>query len=256
MSLDGLLARAAPCAARLLLTGGDQELLVQAASQLAGAGLARVQVIGSGGATPETHPRLEAVATLLRARAPERVRDAIHALDLAADPLRFALGLLALGDADCVVAGPGISIAELVEATVWTLGQPDGEGFRFAGWLALGDGRLVGFADCVDAAPLDAASRERLARSMEGLQAAVSSAPASVALLPGFRGEDNVLIFPDGAAGALALGIARRLAGASQLGPLLLGGRGVVSGVAPDGDLEELVGTAAATVLAAGRAGN
>ena len=256
MSLDGLLGRAAPCSARLLLAGGDQALLAQAAEQLVGAGLAHVQVIGSGGVTPDSHPRLEAVATLLRERSPERVRDAIHALDLAADPLRFALGLVALGEADCVVAGPGTPMAELIEATVWTLGKPEGEGFRFAGWLSLDDGRLVAFADCVDSAPLDTASRERLARRMEGLQATVSAAPARVALLPGFRGEDNVLIFPDGAAGALALGIARRLAGASQLGPLLLGGRGVVSGVAQDGGLEELVGTAAATVLAAGRAGN
>jgi hypothetical protein len=60
-------------------------------------------VIGSGGTKPEDHPRLGAVAALLRSRRPNQVRDGIHALDLAADPLRLAAGLVA--PADCVLAG-------------------------------------------------------------------------------------------------------------------------------------------------------
>lgn len=257
MSLAGLLERAASCPARLLLAGGDPVPLRQTAERLAAAGVQAAQVVGDGGIVPESHPRHEAVAMLLRSRAPERVRDAIDALDLAADPLRFALGLCALGEADAVVAGRGVATSELLEAAHWTLGGPvNGDGFSFAGWLLLADGRLVAFADCTAAEPRDAAGQQRLGETVAGLHARLAGDPPRVALLPGFRGDENVLIFPDGATGALALRIAQRLAGARLLGPLLLGSPGVVSGVQADADDDELVGTAAATVLAAGRAGS
>jgi len=256
VSLAGLLERAAASPARLLLAGGEVGLLRRAAARLDAAGLRRVQVVGEGGVSPEAHPRLESVAMLLRSRAPGRVRDAIDALDLAADPLRFALGLCALGEADAVVTGRGIGTTELVEATSWMLGpSPDGGPFRFAAWLLLGDGRLVAFADCARGQPLDPAGQQRLGDTVAGLHTRLANQPPLVALLPGFRGDENVLIFPDGAAGSLALRIAKRLAGARLLGPLLLGSSGVVLGAAADADEDELVGTAAATVLAAGRAG-
>jgi len=256
VSLDRLLERAAASPARLLLAGGDNAQLRQVTSRLAAGGIRSAQLVGDGGLNPESHPRHESVASLLRSRAPERVRDAIHALDLAADPLRFALGLAALGEAEAVVAGTGTPTTELIDAARWTLGGPDGDGgLCFAGWLQLGDGRLIAFADCGAGTRLDAAGQRRLGESVAGLHARVAGEAPKVALLPGFRGEENVLIFPDGAAGSLALRIAKQLAGARFLGPLLLGVGGVVGGVAADADEDELVGTAAATVLAAGRAG-
>ena len=69
-----------------------------------------------------------------------------------------------------------------------------------------------------------------------------------------FRGRANVLIFPGGAAGHLAVRTVRALSGARLLGPLLVGLPGVVAGVAEDADADELVGTAALAVLAAGMA--
>jgi len=256
VSLARLLERAAASPARLLLAGGDGAQHGQAVARLTAAGMTAVQSVGAGGLDPGSHPRLEAVAALLRSRAPERVRDAIDALDLAADPVRFALGLCALGEADAVVAGRETPTAELVEAARWTLGGPaDGGAFCFAGWLQLSDGRLIAFADCGAAGQLDAAGQQSLGERVAELHARVAGESARVALLPGFRGDENVLIFPDGRAGALALRIAQRLAGARFLGPLLLGTRGVVSGVAADADEDEVIGTAAATVLVAGRAG-
>src|ERR1051326_8723444 len=126
MSLDHLLTRARESGARVVLAGGDEAALHAAADQLRKAGLARVGVVGAGGIEPENDPRHLKVAELLRARAPERVRDGIHARDLAADPLRFAGGLLALGDTDAVVAGPGVSVRALADLARWTLGPPDG----------------------------------------------------------------------------------------------------------------------------------
>lgn len=256
MSLNGLLERAGGSPARLLLAGGDAAPLRRAAARLTAAGLQSVQVVGDGGIGTSEHPRLESVATLLRSRAPERVRDAIDALDLAADPLRFALGLCALGEADAVVAGPEIGTTALVEATIWTLGPPPETGsFRFAAWLLLPDGRLVAFADCAPAEPLDSGGQQRLGAQVARLHARLTQEQPRIALLPGFRGDENVLIFPGGTSGSFALRIAKGLAGARLLGPLLLGSSGIVAGVAPDADEEELVGTAAATVLVAAGAG-
>lgn len=257
MSLDRLLQRAAATPARLLLAGTNFPLLGAAAARLRAAGVPSVRVVGAGELRPDSHPALEAIADRLRDHAPERVRDAIDALDLAADPLRFAVGLCALGHADAVVAGPSVDHTPLVEATRWILGLDAApEPLRSASWLLLQDGRLIGFAESSLTERLDLPTQQRLGRAMAELQARLESGLPQVALLPGFRGDENVLIFPDGIAGSLALRIACSLAGARVLGPLLLGPPFAVAGVFADGGEDELVGTAAATVLAAGRAGN
>ena len=263
-------------------------MLEQAASRLAEAGIGGVEVVGAGAMHPERHPRLNSVALLLRSRDPNRVRDGIHALDLAGDPVRFASGLLALGDVDAIVAGPGVSYEELTEAVEWTLGAPmDGGPVHSATWLLLEDGTLVGFADCVVPGERPPPAQARLARAVAHTHARFSDGPARVLFLTGppqrdpngaaaeavdrlkaldpgimaeadpaarFRGRADVLIFPGGAAGYLAARTVRVLAGALLLGPLLLGPPGMVAGVAEDSDVDELVGTAALAVLAAGTA--
>ncbi len=263
-------------------------MLEQAAARLAEAGFEGVGVVGAGAIHPERHPRLGSVALLLRAREPNRVRDGIDALDLAGDPVRFALGLLALGDVDAIVAGPGVSCEELTEAVRWTLGAPlDGGPVHSATWLLLGDGSLVGFADCASPGERTPPAQARLARAMAHTHARLSDAPARVAFLTGrpdpaedraaaeavnrlmdidpgimaeadpaarFRSRADVLIFPGGAAGYLAARTVRVLAGALLLGPLLLGPPGTVAGVAEDSEVDELVGTAALAALAAGTA--
>ncbi len=270
MSLEPLLARARQSGARLLLAGGDPPALAAVAAELASAEIPGVQVVGNGGLEPESDPRHLAVAELLRARAPERVRDGIHALDLAADPLRFAAGLLALEEAEAVVAGPGVPARTLADLAA-------------AVCLLAEDGAVVVCADCGLAGPLGPRDRAGLARAAAAMQALVGGETSRIAFLanpggeaqaaealaqfqgaaPGveagadgsarFRGRVNVLIFPDGTAGYLAVRTARALGGARLLGPLLLGPSRVMAGAAPDAELDELTGTAAAALLAAGR---
>ena len=289
MSLAALLGRAAQRPARLLLAGGDVAMLQTATARLAEAGIDRVAVVvGAGELHPERHPRLNSVALLLRSREPNRVHDGIHALDLAGDPLRFACGLLALGDVDAVVAGPGISHEELTAAVDWTLGAPlDGGPVQTASWLLCTDGRLVALADCAGGGERSPTSQARLARAVAHTHQRMTDEPARVAFLTGpprserstsaaeaveglkaidpgimaeadpaarFRGGADVLIFPSGIAGHLAARTVRALAGALILGPLLLGPPGTVAGVSEDSEVDELVGTAALAVLAAGTA--
>lgn len=285
MSLARLLERARESSGRLLLAGGDESALHTAADRLTGAGVRGVGLVGGGGIRPEEHPRLESVATLLRRREPDRVRDAIHALDLAADPLRFALGLAALGDASAVVAGPGVEPAALADQARWILGPPaDGGTVRSATWTLRENGELVAFADCVFPDELDPPERARLARAVAAIHRRLLGATPHVAFLPSrpgrdnaallddavialramapdvgaeaahevrFRTRPNVLIFPGGTAGLLALRITRALADALALGPFVLGPPGVVAGVAGDADSDELTATAAAALLAA-----
>lgn len=71
-------------------------------------------------------PRLERVAELLATRRPDQVRDAAHARELAADPVRFAAGLVALGEADAAVAGAIAPTPDVVRAALWAIGPAEG----------------------------------------------------------------------------------------------------------------------------------
>ncbi|HEV8356057.1 MAG TPA: phosphate acyltransferase [Gemmatimonadales bacterium] len=261
MSRPALLTRARESRARLLLAAADPAALTAAAETLARADLDCVLAVGDGGIVPESDPRLRAVADLLRSGAPERIRDGIHALDLAADPLRFAAGLLALGEADALLAGPGTKLEALADLARWTLGLPVA-GTPVAGvvWLVGADGSLVACADCGFAGGLDQSGRAGLAGAVGALHTRIAGEPPRVAQVgadtpPRFRDRANVLIFPDGTAGLLAARTARVVGGARMLGPLLLGPPRVMTAVVEDAEAEELVGTAAAAMLAAARAG-
>ncbi len=95
----------------------------EAARQVAAQRMARVTVLDRA---VSADSGLERVAELLRARAPERVRDQAHALELARDPLRFAAGLVALGEASAAVAGAATPTAEVLRAALWAIGPADG----------------------------------------------------------------------------------------------------------------------------------
>ena len=95
----------------------------EAAERLSAGGLARVTVLDR---RVGDDPRLDRVARLLAQRAPEKVRDAAHGLELAADPLRFAAGLVALGEADAAVAGAATPTADVLRAALWAIGTAEG----------------------------------------------------------------------------------------------------------------------------------
>ena len=247
-------------------------------------GLGSLEIIGPE-ETRARDPRHAAVAELLRSRRPGRVRDGIHALDLAADPVRFAAGLVALGQADAMVAGPGVTAGTLAETAEWVLPPPpDGMPVRAVHWLVLPGGRLIALADCQLAGRLDPGERVKMGVAAAAAHARLGNGPPRVAFLAGpdddspenlvaafaalrpdvpatgdrrmrLRDGANVLIFPGGESGHLALRTARDLSGARVLGPLLVGPPGVMAGVAEDAEFDEMAGTIALAALMAAPAG-
>jgi len=166
-----LLQRAARLKRRVVLAEGDDPRVVEAAERLRKEGIAEPIVIGSRGIVPTRDSRYGRVAQHLRDRRPDKVNDAVHALDLAADPLRFAASLVALGEADGCVAGAVATTADVVRAALWGIGPaPGSRTVSSAFYMALPDGRVFTFADCAvvpEPAPLQlaeialAAARDR-----------------------------------------------------------------------------------------------
>jgi hypothetical protein len=246
--------------------------------------------IGGSRDRSDAHPRLADVAALLRARRPDRVRDGIHALDLASDPLRQGAALVALGAGDALVVTPDTPAADLAEAAGWTAESSwDAGPVPWLHWLLLDDGSLRSVAVCAATGELPADLRVSLARQAVAAHARTGCGAPVVAFLAGppeppddgvaeaavgafaalgggvpatadravrFRDRGNVLIFPGRTAAYLTLRAARELGGALLLGPLLLGPAAVFMGVAPDATDHELVATAALATLVAPAAGS
>ncbi len=144
-----LLERASTRQATVLLPEAQDPRVREAAERLAAERIARPVLIGPGGLDPARDDRLPAVAELLRSRRPGAVRDGVHALDLAAEPLRFAAGLLALGHADGCVAGATHSTAEVLRAALWAVGTTETAPLvSSAFYMTLVDQRVLTFADC------------------------------------------------------------------------------------------------------------
>jgi phosphate acetyltransferase len=144
-----LLERARARRARVVLPEGGDARVLAAADRLRREGIAEPIVIGPDRLDPQRDPRLGAIAGLLRARAPDRVRDGVHALDLAADPLRFGAGLVALGEAEACVAGVAHATSDVLRAALWAIGTaPGADLLSSAFYMLLGDGRVLTFTDC------------------------------------------------------------------------------------------------------------
>lgn len=144
-----LLQRARVRAARVVLPEGDDPRVVAAAVRLRAEGIAEPIVLGAGHVDPAIDPRLARIADLLRDRRPDRVRDGIHALDLAADPLRFGAGLVALGEAEACVAGAAHPTADVLRAALWVIGlAPSIPLLSSAFYMILPDERVLTFTDC------------------------------------------------------------------------------------------------------------
>lgn len=157
-----LRARAAARGGRIVLSEGGDPRVRQAAAELAD-GVATVTLLGGRAAAdwartdapavrvrdPGSDPALDAVAELLAARRPERVKDAAAARALAADPLRFAAGLVALGEADATVGGAVATTADVLRAALWALGPAPGiRTVSSCFYMAVPDAGVLTFADC------------------------------------------------------------------------------------------------------------
>ncbi len=133
----------------MVLPEGEDPRVQAAADRLRHEGIAEPILLGKGHLDPATDVRLGRIAEALRARRPDRVRDGVHALDLAADPVRFGAGLVALGEAEACVAGAVHPTADVLRAALWAIGlAPGAPVLSSAFYLVLGDGRVLTFTDC------------------------------------------------------------------------------------------------------------
>jgi phosphate acetyltransferase len=160
-----LRARAREVNARIVLAEGPDPRVQEAARMLQDEGIARPILLGGPhGLDPAADSRLAPVADLLRIRKPDRVNDAIHALDLAAEPVRFAAGLVALGQADGAVAGAVYTTAEVIRAALWAIGlTPETAILSSAFYLSFPDDRVLTFTDCAVVAEPDSEQLARIA---------------------------------------------------------------------------------------------
>jgi phosphate acetyltransferase len=134
--------------ARLVFPEGGDPRVQAAAATLRDLGIADPILIGAGGTEPYRDDRLPAIAERLRHRRRTAVRDGIHALDLAADPLRFGAGLVALGLADGCVAGAVAPTADVLRAALWLIGLRDGiDAVTSAMYHGMPDGRVLTYTD-------------------------------------------------------------------------------------------------------------
>jgi phosphate acetyltransferase len=146
---ETLLQRASGRRMRIVFAEGNDPRVVLAAKRLAEAGVVEPIVLGPDGVRPDQDDRRSAVAEHLRARRPDRVRDGVHALDIAAQPLNFGAGLVALGEADGCVAGAVYPTADVVRAALWAIGTAPGISLASSAfYMALPDGRVLTFTDC------------------------------------------------------------------------------------------------------------
>jgi phosphate acetyltransferase len=145
----GLLERAAQRGARIVLCEGDDPRVQVAAERLRAEKVVEPILLGKNGIDPANDPRLGRIAALLRERRPERVRDGVHALDLAAEPVNFGAALVALGQADGCVAGALYPSGEVIRAALWAIGPAPGVSLvSSAFYMVLSDELVLTFTDC------------------------------------------------------------------------------------------------------------
>jgi phosphate acetyltransferase len=146
---ESLLRRASGRRMRVVFVEGSDPRVALASARLADAGVVEPILLGADAVRPDQDDRRSAVAEHLRGRRPDRVRDGVHALDIAAQPLNFGAGLVALGEADGCVAGAVHPTADVVRAALWAIGTAPGISLASSAfYMALPDGRVLTFTDC------------------------------------------------------------------------------------------------------------
>jgi phosphate acetyltransferase len=145
-----LLERAARRHARVVVCEGDDARGQLALEQLRSKNVVEPIVLGGDGLNPANDKRLGRIAQFLRERRPDRIRDGVHALDLAADPLNFGAALVALGEADACVAGATCPTGDVVRAALWALGTAPGVSLISSSFYMVlpGDSVVLTFTDC------------------------------------------------------------------------------------------------------------
>lgn len=133
---------------RLVMPEGDDPRIQAAARTLEALGIADVTLLTHASAPTLDDPRTLAVAECLRTRRPQVVRDGVHALELACDPLRFAAGLVGVGAMDACVAGAAHPSGDVIRAALWAIGMRPGIGSVSAAmYHGFPDGRILTYTD-------------------------------------------------------------------------------------------------------------
>ncbi len=146
---ERLLERASRRSARIVLCEGSDPRVQAAAEQLRSKRVVEPIVLGGPGLEPAKDRRLGRIAEFLRERRPERVRDGVHALDIAADPLHFGAALVALGEAEGCVAGAACPTGDVVRAALWAIGTAPGVSLVSSSfYMVLRDDTVLTFTDC------------------------------------------------------------------------------------------------------------
>jgi phosphate acetyltransferase len=147
--LEALLRRASGRRVRVAFAEAADARIVLAVEKLEALGIIAPIMIGPGGGEPAAAAPRPAAPPHLRARRPDRVRDGVEALDLAADPLNFAASLVALGEADACVAGAVRPSADVVRAALWAIGTAPGISIASSAfYMVLGGEQVLTFTDC------------------------------------------------------------------------------------------------------------
>lgn len=137
---EATLRRARALGRRVVLSEGDDDRTRAAAATLAKDGIAQVALVGGAETrawaarvapavrvrTPAEDGSLEAVARHLFARRPDKCGSLEQARVLAADPLRFAASLVAIGEADATVGGAVYATGDVLRAAFWAVGPAPG----------------------------------------------------------------------------------------------------------------------------------
>jgi phosphate acetyltransferase len=147
---EQLLERAARRRARVVLCEGEDPRVRSAIQQLRDRNVVDPIVLGGEGLEPAKDPRLGKIAKFLRDRRPDRIRDGVHALDLAADPVNFGAVLVALGEADGCVAGAVYPTGDVVRAALWAIGTAPGMSLVSSSFYMVlpGNDTVLTFTDC------------------------------------------------------------------------------------------------------------
>jgi phosphate acetyltransferase len=132
-----------------VLCEGDDPRVQAAVERLRAERVVEPIVLGGGGIDPAKDPRLGKIASFLRERRPDRIRDGVHALDMAAEPVNFGAALVALGEADGCVAGAVYPSGDVVRAALWAIGTAPGVSLvSSAFYMVMADDLVLTFTDC------------------------------------------------------------------------------------------------------------